>query len=345
MTKGAVTYIIDYGDIIKAADIIDSAGEIINPRTKIGRKIRKEYFEWLSAAVEDDMIDVAKANADTIAHVYEWDSVVDRSDGTPSKSQKKSGWNDSANTFEPKVDSSARLWYMKQKGEGKNRYISQVMFSEAQYETVYDDAIYSLKWMNPSGLGRHVFHDQAENLEYTKAIIKKSSVVSSRRINSPGKRTEMRILQYSSATNSVINVENYSRENRFYRMFSQFFSEYVAANSVRVGDVVNRQLDAEIKKVFGARLATMSKFSKKAASTVIPAGMMLSFTGRSLKATPNRLTGANIIFTDGKNPITHINIPRINKSSPSPEAVAILRYIRAEKEKKANAARRGKKGR
>lgn len=263
-----ISFTIDMAPIARMLDLVNEMGETISARTNEGKRLRSAMMEAVYLGTNNDMHDQAVKNISKIAHVYEWDDdIVDK----PAK-------------FRPSPVKTMPLWDLHFKDNGANSKM-YVEFQENNQWAYYDNDVYSIEMKKPENLGRHVFHDQAEELESVKTIDKYSEEASRYRKNNYGKwgpPNSPRIQEFEWWNRkSLVRYHSTSRDNAFHRAFQSFFNSYKNDSLDKSGQRVVKNMNIDFQKIINEELSAQQ--SKSLAAVAIkgaaPASMRVQFTG------------------------------------------------------------------
>lgn len=308
--------------IVEALNIMYKAAGILDPNSKNGSRIVTITAEEVKNGIGDQLYHDALKHKESIAHVFDWDSVVDRtpSRGSVVKKDKKGKktkttrkrtetakkrrldkkqqgpkqYNDTAVKFVPKIKPKVPLFFLRNVGKGKN-IRSVVGFMEAT-ETDYDEEVYYIELWRPEGLGKHWFNDQAAKLESVSTIKKQSSRPSPRRTGGgagvTGGRDGKRIIQLfgSGQDFRLVHFKTYTRKNQYESAFSAFFRTFSTTKASQSTVQTMIRLQKSIEKVYIKEIDRVSARQSQAAQA-LTLGSVIKTTARGgMRVQPLRLT-------------------------------------------------------
>lgn len=308
--------------IVEALNAMYKAANILDPKSKEGKKVVQITAEEVKNGIGDRLYEEALKRQESVAHVFDWQSVIDRTpdagrSNTLNKGKRKEGnlkrtktararkmdkhragprqYTDTAVKFVPKIKPKVPLFFLRNVGKSGN-IRSVVGFMEAT-ETDYDEEVYYIEMYRPQGLGKHWFIDQAQQLESVPTIKKQSSRPSKRRSGggsgaSGGGESGKRIIQIFGSRGSfrLVNFSTYQRKNKFHSAFARFFRTFATtkANQSTANTLV--RIQKSIEKVYIKEIDRVAARQSQAAAA-LTVGSVIKTTARGgMRVQPLKLT-------------------------------------------------------
>lgn len=295
--------------IVEALNAMYKAANILDPKSKSGKRVVQLTAEEVKNGIGDKLYEEALKHKESVAHVFDWDSVIDRTPDAGKakrtatararkKDEKAAGprqYTDTAVKFVPKIKPKVPLFFLRNVGRGKN-IRSVVGFMEAT-ETDYDEEVYYIKMYRPQGLGKHWFIDQAQQLESVATIQKQSSRPSKRRSGggsgmSGGGQSGKRIIQiFGSGGNfRLVNFSTYQRKNKFHSAFAKFFRTFATTRANQSTANTLTRIQRSIEKVYIKEIDRVAARQSQAAAA-LSVGSVIKTTARGgIRVQPLKLT-------------------------------------------------------
>jgi hypothetical protein len=298
---------IDLTDVINFMDFAESVKQAISKEDKLGKRTHEYMVQYAYSAYAAEIVEYSYGKESRMAHVYEWSEVLDESIGVSTKRNNNSVF-DRSNIFKPSFDRDKPLWRLDPPRESSGSFVSAVSFFSNNQPAMYDKRVYSASNLQgPKRWGQHHFRDQASQLETVQKIIKRTDRVSRRRIGATrvasGKAGGIVQLTASTGGGTYLqNYQNYTRTNKFYRKFAEFYMSFATQAAAGAQGVI---VDSE--KDFEKVIRTEAQTILQARSRMVQEGLsgVSVDTSAGVKVRPG---GANvrINFTNNGKPIATI---------------------------------------
>lgn len=308
---------IDITPIVSALNKIYSSAQAIDPSTRAGKKLWSATTEKVASGISEALHQEALKRQTAIAHVFDWESVVDhtptdfrmntklgkrqrRDRGgvgrkrTAPESSMATYYTDSTAKFIPKIRPKSPLFRLNLVDNGDIK-VAEVVF-QAPSITDYDPIVRARsrtqgrskktgQFLRNAKFGRHHFADQATNLEQVSNIQKQSNPSSSRRLSGsdPGKGRQGRRVIQAFVSGSQVDLQffgTYVRDNPYTGQFSRFFLQFASSKADQNAQKTLNIIQKDILKVYSHHVDEVVK--RHAASMMkVSAGAMVGGSGRA----------------------------------------------------------------
>ena len=290
---------LDLTNVINAMNFMESVRKAVEKDNPDGKRTHEYMVNYAYTAYAGELLEYSYGQENRMAHVYEWSEVIDESMGT-SKSTKNGNAFDRANIFKPTFDRDKPLWRLDPPVEESDTFISRVSFFTNSKPAMYDKRVYSsVTTHGPRRWGEHHFRDQASQLEAVQKIVKRTDRTSKRRVGfarsaaGPGGGIVQLTVSRSGGGLYLQNYQNYSRPNKFYRKFAEFYMAFASRAAAGAQGVVvdsekdfNRVISTEAQKILQSRTYMVNTglsgadISTKSGVSVKPGGsaVLIDFT-------------------------------------------------------------------